>query len=278
MKTKYPQKANLAWVSEIRNQHIGSVLVKMMGFYLAINILFSIAYYYFNVLEKEASFFDYIYFSFVTSLAIGYGDLVPATVLGKLLVIIHSCITALYFALMISVLSVKMLYPNNLVRFSKKIIYNPETDMLIFRVINTNKEPLINPELRISVAEHNIEEKSTGIFTIETDFKLTYLGKLDFLYTFNNTFENFNVFQEAKKAAEYNKVNKEQKSRFRIRLSITGSYGIQQTAVCKKYYAEDIVEARQFKSINYGREVYMTEEITYSKIENFWEDFETEEQ
>ena len=72
-------------------------------------------------------------------------------------------------------------------------------------------------------------------------------------------------------------MNKEQKSRFRIRLSITGSYGIQQTAVCKKYYAEDIVEARQFKSINYGREVYMTEEITYSKIKNFWEDFETEE-
>jgi len=276
MNLKYPQKVNLGWVSKIRNLHIGIVLLQLLGYYLAINILFSIVYYLLKVLKSETIFFDYVYFSFITSLAIGFGDFVPVTNIGKVIVIIHSCVTAMYFALMISVLSIKMLYPRNLIKFSEKIIYNPSTDMFMFRVINTNKEPLINPDLRISITEHNIGDVSAGVFNIASDYNITYLGKHDFSYTFKNTFQNFNVMSEANKATLYNKQTNSLESRFRINISITGcyGYGLQQIAICKKYYADEIVIGKSFKPITYNKEVYIKKEIKYSKIKNFWEDFE----
>ncbi len=278
MRTEYPKKASLGWVSKIRNQHMAVVLAKMLCFYTFINLIFSVLYYIFRVLAAETSFFDYVYFSFVTSLAIGYGDFVPLTVLGKLLVIIHSGITAVYFALMISILSIKMLYPRNLIKFSRCIIYNSETDTLIFRVINTNKEPLINPELRISVTEHNTGESSPGVFSITTDNNITYLGKLDYSYTIKNTFGNFNVYEEAKKAVQFNMETDSLESRFRINMSLTGSYGLNQIALRKKYYANEIISGKCFKPITYSKQVYIKKEITYKKIKNFWKDFETVEE
>lgn len=278
MRTEYPKKANLGWVSKIRNQNMAVVLAKMLCFYTFINLIFSVLYYIFRVLASGTSFFDYVYFSFVTSLAIGYGDFVPLTVLGKLLVIIHSGITAVYFALMISILSIKMLYPRNLIKFSRCIIYNSQTDTLIFRVINTNKEPLINPELRISVTEHNTGESSPGVFSITTDNNIAYLGKLDYSYTIKNTFGNFNVYEEAKKAVQFNKKTDSLESRFRINMSLTGSYGLNQIALRKKYYANEIIPGKCFKPITYSKQVYIKKEITYKKIKNFWEDFETVEE
>ncbi|MEL7648724.1 MAG: potassium channel family protein [Sedimentibacter sp.] len=274
MKKAYPRKENLGWVSSMRNQPIFLVLSKMLGIYVAVNLIFSVIYFNFRILRSSTPFFDYVYFSFVTSLSIGYGDLVPVTNLGKFLVILQSCTTALYFALMISVLSIKLLYPRNLIRFTEKIIYNAETDTLIFRVINTNKEPLINPEIRISVSEHNCGDSIPSIYCMAADNNITYLGKLDFSYTFKNTFENLNVYEESQKAAEFNSQNTELESRFRIHISLTGSYGMHQNATYKKYYAGDIICGRQFMPITYSRDVYIKKEITYSKIQNFWEDFE----
>lgn len=277
MNLKYPRKTNLEWISKIRELPIVVVLILLLGYYLAINMLFSIAYYSFEVLKNGTVFFDYVYFSFITSLAIGYGDFVPVTNAGKILVIIHSCITTMYFALMISILSIKILYPRNLITFSKKIIYNPNTNEFVFRVINTNKEPLVNPDLRISVTEHNTWDKSAGVFNILTDYYITYLGKHDFSYTFTNDFQNFNVIEEVNKAKAYNKQMNSLESRFRINLSITGSYGygMQQIAICKKYFADDIVVGKSFKPIIYNKEVYTKQQIVYSKIKNFWADFES---
>ncbi|MGD9566709.1 MAG: potassium channel family protein [Sedimentibacter sp.] len=275
MSLKYPKKASLGWASEIRNKHFILVLLVLFIYYLAINLIFSTAYYAFNALVDAAGFFDYVYFSFVTSLSIGYGDLVPVNVAGKIIVIIQACITAMYFALMISVLSIKLFYPRELIKFSEKIIYNPETDMLIIRVLNTNRDSLVNPDIRISVTEHNTGNKSAGMYNIPIDHRITYLGKYDFSYTFKNSHHFFNVMNEAKRALEYNKLNNSIKSRFRINVSITGSYGFNHIAIYKKYYAGDILNGRQFKPITYSKEFYSRKGgVKYNKIKGFWDDFE----
>ncbi len=276
MSIKHPKKSSLGWASEIRNQHFGLVLLILLIYYLVLNIIFSIAYYVFNTLVNAEGFFDYIYFSFVTSLSIGYGDLVPVNIAGKIIVIIQSCITAMYFALMISVLSVKLFYPRDLIRFSRKIIYNPETDMLIIRVLNTNRDSLVNPDIRISVTEHNTGDVSAGMYNIPIDYRITYLGKYDFSYTFKNSHKSFNVMNESKKALEYNRITDSMRSRFRINVSITGSYGFNQLAIYKKYYADDIITGTQFKPITYNKEFYSKKgDVKYNKIKGFWEDFET---
>lgn len=275
MSIKYPKKASLGWASEIRNKHFVLVLLVLFIFYLAINIIFSIAYYTFNAVINTQGFFDYVYFSFVTSLSIGYGDMVPANVAGKIIVIVQSTTTAMYFALMVSVLSIKLFYPRELIKFSEKIVYNPETDMLIIRVINTNRDSLVNPDIRISVTEHNTGNKSAGMFNIPIDYRITYLGKYDFSYTFKNSHHYFNVANEAQKAIEHNKSTSSMQSRFRINVSITGSYGFNHIAIYKKYYASDIIIGRQFKPIIYiNKFLNRKGSVKYNKIKGFWEEFE----
>lgn len=275
MSLKYPKKASLGWASEIRNKHFVLVLFVLFIYYLIINLIFSTAYYVFNVLVNATGFFDYVYFSFVTSLSIGFGDLVPVNVAGKVIVIIQSCITAMYFALMVSVLSIKLFYPRELIKFSEKIIYNPETDMLIIRVLNTNRDSLVNPDIRISVTEHNIGDESAGMYNIPIDYRITYLGKYDFSYSFKNSHHSLNVMNEATKALEYNKSTSSIQSRFRINVSITGSYGFNNIAIYKKYYAKDISLGKQFKPITYNKEFYGRKgDVKYNNIKNFWEDFE----
>lgn len=278
MSIKYPVKASLGWAREIKNKHFGLVFFELIIYYLLVNLVFSMAYYVFHALENTRAFFDYVYFSFVTSLSIGYGDLVPVTVAGKVLVIIQTSITAVYFALMVSILSLKMLYPKDLIKFSKKIIYNPDTDMLIVRVINICKDALVNPNIRISITEHNTGEKCAGIYCIPLDYNITYLGKYDFLYSFKNTYKTLNVMNEADKALEYNKTTDYIESRFRINISITGSYGFNEIAIYKKYYTKDIVKGKTFKPISYHKEFYCKGgDVKYNKIKNFWEDFESVE-
>jgi len=276
MKSKYPNKTSYGWVSKIRNLNFATLLVILFSFYLLINILFAIIYYYLKVLKFGTVFFDYVYFSFVTSLAIGYGDYVPLKHIGKVLILFHSCITAIYFALMVSVLSIKMFYPGDSIRFSKKIVYNPDIGIFIFRVINTNKEALINPEVRISVTEHNVGNVSAAVFNILSDYYITYLGKHDFSYSFKSNFETFNVIDEANKANTYNDQTNQLVSSFRINISITGSYGLQQVTICKKYYADEIVFGKSFKVITYNAQYIRKKgEIRYNKIKNFWSDFES---
>jgi len=276
MNLKYQRKSNYGWVGGIRKQHFVVVLAKLLSLYLSINLFFAIIYYMNNVLINGTGFFDYVYFSFVTSLAIGYGDFVPFGFFGKVLVIMHSCITTMYFALMITVLSIKMFYPRDSIKFSKKIVYDKDTGRVIFRVINTNREALINPEVRISITEHNVGDKIAGVFNIVEDSHITHLGRHDFSYTFKSIFENFNLINEANEAKEYNKQLKSFKSRFRVNISITGSYGLQQIAIYKKYFAEDIVLGKSFKPITYNEEGYRKKGgIRYYKIKNFWTDFES---
>lgn len=276
MNLKYPKRSRLGWVSEIRNSNFGVVLAKLLAYYLALNIFFAIIYYIYEILRYGTDFFDYIYFSFVTSLAIGYGDFVPIKIIGKILIIIHSCITTMYFAIMVSILSVKMFYPKDSIRFSEKIVYNPNSGMMIFRVINTNKEALINPEVRISITEHNVGDIIAGVFNIITDYDITYLGRHDFSYSFKSKFNDLNLIDEANKAKLYNSTPQIIKSRFRINISISGSYGLHQIAIHKKYNADNIIIGKSFKAITYNEEGYRKKGgLRYYKIKKFWEDFES---
>lgn len=278
MRQRNLKRSRLGWASKIINQDFIIVLIELFLLYIAINLMFSVVFYVLRVLDGEhgsKKLFDYIYFSFVTSLTIGYGDLVPLSFAGKALAIIQGVITALYFAMMVSVLSVKMLYPRDSVKFSEKLVYNTQLDIFILRVINTRKDALVNPNIRISITEHNIGDKSAGIFNIPIDYNITYLGKYDFSYSFRNKCKSFSAIEEANKALEHNKTPNSMKSRFRINISLTGSYGFNEIAIYKKYYAEDIVVGKCFKPIHYIKEFYGILGVRYNRIQNFWSDFES---
>lgn len=108
------------------------------------------------------------------------------------------------------------------------------------RIINTNTSPIINPEIRISVTEHQSGNVIAGKRSMPLDYTLDYLGKHDFVVSFLSvTSEGFDAWKESQRAIEYEK-SPGGESRFRITITITGNTGIQSVVCLKKYYASDI--------------------------------------
>jgi hypothetical protein len=79
-----------------------SVLLLLID-YVLIALDFAVLYGGLQLLGKKAkTVVDYIYFSFVTSATIGYGDMLPSSNFGKLLVCIQSVIFLVFVALVVS--------------------------------------------------------------------------------------------------------------------------------------------------------------------------------
>ena len=73
------------------------LLLKIISIQIFIIILFSLIYYFIgndnfilnysnNNIINKFNFFDYLYFSVVTSSTTGYGDIIPSTKLARILV------------------------------------------------------------------------------------------------------------------------------------------------------------------------------------------------
>ena len=76
-----------------------------------------------NLSEIKPNIMDYIYFSFITASTIGYGDYYPTATGGKILVVFQSVFCSVYVAIMMSIITSKLLWPaKNTIKFKKKII------------------------------------------------------------------------------------------------------------------------------------------------------------
>lgn len=98
---------------------------------ISTGILFGVGYYFleksnnFNIVESSVDqldeqsspeintyheIIDYIYFSFITASTIGYGDFYPTATLGKALVVFQSVFCSVYIAVMMSIITSKLLH------------------------------------------------------------------------------------------------------------------------------------------------------------------------
>lgn len=77
--------------------------------YLEIVFAFAVIYGGLDLLNSRAtSVFDYVYFSFVTSATIGYGDIHPVTTLGKVMVCFQSVVFLIFIVLFLNFFSSKV--------------------------------------------------------------------------------------------------------------------------------------------------------------------------
>jgi hypothetical protein len=277
----YPSKTSYSWIRIYKAIPGWLLLIALLCLYILINLLFTYVYYVGKVLGPNANneFINYFYFTFVTSMTIGYGDFAPVTYFGKSIVIFQACITAIYFAIMIALLSAKMFYPRNTIYFSNKILYDHINDCFGIRMINTHKERLVNPEMRIFMVGHcvgNVVAPSLNVARVDN---IPYLGIHDFTLFFSDYLKTGNlevqISDEWQKAINYDSNNQNEiKSRFRIVVSIAGNYGVKQVVHYKKYYPSDIEPGTKFKAIEYNDEDQRKYgNIRFTRFNNFWIDF-----
>lgn len=233
--------------------------------------------------EIKPNVMDYIYFSFITASTIGYGDYYPTAAGGRILVVFQSVFCSVYVAIMMSIITSKLLWPaKDTTIFSKKILYNPQKGQFQVRIINTNSMPIINPEIRIAMTQHEVGDVIAGILELDnSEAKPIYLGRHDFVITFGKRMLNKNIseadiiLRELKDALDYQASVKKNNSRFRITITISGSNELQNIAEIKKYYATDFVKGLGFAAIKYEEKDTDKWGIKYKKIKEFWLQFES---
>lgn len=271
-KEEYPIKTSYALIELFRRSKLRYVAISLMIVYLLICFSFGILYFVLNSLKNVSSFLDYIYFSFITSLTIGYGDVLPANAASKMLTIMQGIVSTFYYSVIISLISVKILFPYHTIHFSEKVLFSQ--DIFIFRIINTHRALLVNPEIRISITEHVIGNVCAQTHTQSKTDKHAFLDNHDFILGFPDKIKNYSISADLQKAIDAEKNGN--KTRFKISISVSGTYGMQQYCQVKNYNYNDIVNGNIFKAISYNDEdKKIIRNIDYRKFGDFWNDFNT---
>ena len=134
--------------STIWSHRIFNAVLKGVAIYLALTLVFGFLYFWFDSLDfksitgnKTIRFMDYFYFSAVTFTTIGYGDIIPKTGAGHLIVFIESCIELTFFPVFGGYIAYKFLQrPNDILLTDNFFIrYRSERIYLSFRVGNKGK-------------------------------------------------------------------------------------------------------------------------------------------
>lgn len=97
---------SLIFISDqhVKSRSYGRSIILLMIDYIKLTLDFSVIYAGLHLLgDKAKNVTDYIYFSFVTSATIGYGEIVPTVPLGKILVCFQSVIFLSFVVLVINI-------------------------------------------------------------------------------------------------------------------------------------------------------------------------------
>ena len=223
---------------------------------------------------------DYLYFGFVTGTTVGYGDLTPCNTQGKLITIIHVLASTLAFALALALIVTRALNPRETIVFSSKLILDRERNKLLFRIINTHRSKLLNPQIRVSATQHAVGNLIAGVGVLKKDDTLPWLDRHDFSIEAQTKADSgFDVVEQFEKAIAHNKglqggKDHLKQSRFKVEVVVSGTYGTQPYAQATRFWADDIVEGVSFSPIEYNDEDQRRRlPIRYKRFPAFWSKF-----
>lgn len=290
-----PSTTRMNWLETVRKSRGWLLIVYFIGGYLIITCAFAGLYHFWvpftdkqykndcpkETAQKEAKntdsplkkqFLDSFYFSVVTGTTLGYGDFAPKSPTGKIFVTVQVLISTVLFALSVSIIFLKLMYPRETIILSNKIIYRRYENKLFLRVINVNRSKLINPEIRIVLAKHTERFGISQNVSMAKLDDLPPLGNHDFIIGFSDPTEG--LYKQIEAARECNRSAKthDEKSRFSIKVTIAGSYGFSSYTHYKKYREFEIAEANRFVNIQYP-EQFHKKIRKYRSIPHFWENF-----
>jgi hypothetical protein len=266
-----PKRTRYAVIEALRKLNLSHVILLLLAGYLLINVSFCFLYFFVKALLRSDRFIDYLYFSFVTGLTIGFGDFLPGNDCAKIIAIIQGLVSTFYFAMMVAFLGVKMLFPSHTIHFSDKVLFDGDRSFM-FRILNSHRGLLVHPDIRINVVAHCFGNAIAPTICARKVDNFHWLDNHDLIIDFPNVIDGgFSVFEEWEKARHHCGA---EKSRFKIRVSVSGSYGMQQYTQVISYGKDDIVCATRFKPIRYSDEdKRIWRNIRFKKFGNFWNDF-----
>lgn len=122
-----------------------SVYIITITFYAAIYFHYGMV-----VTAKNGShvgFIDTLYFSVVTQSTLGYGDLLPASTIARLVVISQVLVGILELSILAGYFLARFFWPANVVRLSKNVAFLPKHGIFKVRAVNMNSFELSRIEI-----------------------------------------------------------------------------------------------------------------------------------
>ena len=136
-------------------------LILLSLFYIAINILFALAYLSTQggIANAEPdSFFDAFFFSVQSLSTIGYGAMYPQTMYAQILVTLEVLVGLILVAMATGLMFARFAQPRARVLFSKIAVVCPfhDTPTLMFRVANQRDNRIIEARIKVSFLVNEI--------------------------------------------------------------------------------------------------------------------------
>lgn len=192
--------------------------------YIGFNILFAFGYLSIGVeglgVVKEDVFSDYLhcfFFSTQTFTTIGYGFLAPKTAGISTLAALEGFIGLLYFASASGLFYGRISRPKPQLRFSSNILIRDfnDTTALMFRMMNKNRNVLMNLNVTGNVAFKNDKDGKTFYTYNQVSFLINHINMMPYTWTIVHVLDENSPF---------NGYTKEELSRLDAEILIMISY------------------------------------------------------
>lgn len=219
-------------------------------FYLLINAFFASIYYFSgdNILNANPeSYWDAFFFSFQTSATIGYGYLLPKTILAQMVVMLDTLSGLFFVALATGLAFAKFSRPTSKVLFSKNILvsslYGKKT--LMFRMGNARHSQIIDAKVVVVMVIPEITPEGQSFRRI---YDIPLIRSHSPLFSLGWT-----VMHHIDENSPVNKVSKEQllSENINFIISITGMDDVFSQNIYDRYiyYGRDITYDKYFANV-----------------------------
>jgi inward rectifier potassium channel len=135
--------------------------------FCAANVIFAIGYFFDGGIEnsRPGSFADVFFFSVQTMATIGYGKMVPRSVVSNLLVSVEALTGLISLALVTGLIFAKFSRPTARVRFSRYAVVAPRNGVpcLMFRVANVRANQIVEAQIHVVFARQEVTAEGEAI-------------------------------------------------------------------------------------------------------------------
>ena len=214
----------------IEKRSFRSVTIAFVGVYCGVATVAALAYFglpkvlgYHILTPCAKDFQDCLYFSFVTQLTIGYGDVEPIG-LARGISVVQTLLGVMLAGVWIGIAILKLTSPaRNSIVFAKSAYYCAKEAIFVVSFVNANRQKLIDAKishiLKLCRENHLREESNVPYIARSVWFLSTDEVRLNKLQELKESFDKHDG----------------------IKVCISGDYGFAKYAVARKYVLSEII-------------------------------------
>jgi inward rectifier potassium channel len=144
------------------------LLLQIAAVFLLVNVIFAVGFYLDGGIQnaRKGSFVDMFFFSVETMATIGYGRMIPITLVARLLMSAEALTGLISLALITALMFAKFSRPSARVRFSRYAVISQRDGVpsLMFRMANVRTNQIVEAQVHVLFARSEITAEGEDVW------------------------------------------------------------------------------------------------------------------